>query len=165
MQGELCRPEPIDPDGKIPFCGNDAALDGAHTKKCSGEEECCGSLKEYYTNTNEDGEKRTDMVAYHGCEKDLNSALERNYTTVVCSGHLNTCFNISVDDIPHDEITFAEACFCDTDLCNDKVPDFPDPETTTNPDGPTTTTGPSGTGATILAAHIVSLVLLIAIIF
>jgi len=123
----------IDSDGKIHFCGDSAQQMGEKTKKCGGEEECCGSLKEYYIKTHEDGEVTTDMVAFHGCEKDIAAAIDSE-TVIECQGHVNTCYNASDSDIVNQEVTYAEGCFCDEDLCNDNVPDFP------KPDDDTTTT-------------------------
>jgi len=65
-----CVPEPIDTQGEIPFCGDIAGME-TKTKQCGGGDECCGSLKEYFIRINEDNSTRTDMVAYHGCQKDL----------------------------------------------------------------------------------------------
>ena len=41
----VCKPEPISP--MLSFCG-DAANMESKTKKCTGGDECCGSLKEYF---------------------------------------------------------------------------------------------------------------------
>ena len=56
----------------------------------------------------------TDMITYHGCEKDLDSTLESN-VGVICDGHTNACYNVSKDDIVDEFLTEATACFCDGD--------------------------------------------------
>jgi len=126
MVGNVCTPEPLGEDA--PFCGDVAGM-GSMTKECAGAEtECCGSLKEFF-----EVEGKMTMFAFHGCEGDLAAALDAQ-VDVLCGGHENTCYNVSRDSISNDDITRAEACFCDGDLCNDNIPDFPAPTDA----GPTT---------------------------
>jgi len=134
-----CTPKPIGNDGHINFCSDHASM-GSMTKKCTGADECCGSVVEYISITNQEtGKVTTDKLAYHGCEKDLANAFDSNIN-VLCNGHTNSCYNVSRDDIHDDVITRAEACFCEGDRCNDDTPDLPDtlPGTTT-PAGPSKT--------------------------
>ena len=42
-----CTPEPIDEEGKVPFCKDTASFED-HTKQCGGGDECCGALREYF---------------------------------------------------------------------------------------------------------------------
>jgi len=134
MVGNTCTPESL--GAEIPFCGDVAGF-GAMTKECAGAEtECCGSLKEYFEKTSENGEVTVNMFAFHGCEGDLAAAMDAQ-VDVLCGGHENTCYNVSRDSIHNEEISRAEACFCDGELCNDNMPDFPKPT-----DGPSPTDGP-----------------------
>jgi len=124
MHSGTCTPEPIDAEGKVPFCGDSASM-GSSTKQCGGTDECCGVLREYFELV-VDGKDRTDMLTFHGCEKDLAGALN-SHVEVICSDHANSCFNVSMDNIQEDFLTEAEACFCEGDLCNKDLPDLPFP--------------------------------------
>ena len=42
-----CTPEPIDEEGKVPFCKDTASFEDK-TKQCGGGDECCGALREYF---------------------------------------------------------------------------------------------------------------------
>jgi len=138
LQDGPCVPKPIGEDGAVHFC-KDSATMGSMTKECTGSDECCGSLVHFMEMTNEEtGEVRIDKFAYHGCEKDLAPALGVQIE-VVCGAHTNACYNVSRDDIQGDDITRAEACFCEGDLCNNKTPDLPDDEITEAPPAPSKT--------------------------
>ena len=41
-----CDPKPIGDDGTVHFCSDHATM-ASMTKKCTGADECCGSLVEY----------------------------------------------------------------------------------------------------------------------
>ena len=41
-----CDPKPIGSDGMVHFCSDHATM-SSMTKKCTGADECCGSLVEY----------------------------------------------------------------------------------------------------------------------
>ena len=58
--------------------------------------------------------KRVDMITFHGCEKDLAGALGAHYD-IICSGHTNSCQNVSRDDIEDGTFSSGKACFCDGD--------------------------------------------------
>jgi len=121
MHGISCTPEPIP---EVPFCGDPATIESS-TKECSGSDECCGVLREYFE-MEVDGKNKVDMLTLHGCEKDMAGALGSNIE-VICEGHANACYNVSRDNIHDDFLTEATACFCDGDLCNKDLPDLPFP--------------------------------------
>ena len=60
------------------------------------------------------GVTTTDMLTFHGCEKDLAGAFGSNIN-VICDGHTNACYNVSREDIQDEFLTEAKACFCDGD--------------------------------------------------
>jgi len=126
MVDETCTPEPIDEEGKINFCGDIASME-TYTKDCTGEDECCGAIREYFQVTNEEtGVVTTDMMTYHGCEKDLAAAVGGK-VDVVCNDHTDSCYNVTRGDIHDDLIIDAKACFCEGTRCNKGIPDLPFP--------------------------------------
>jgi len=143
IKDNVCKPEPIGDVGDVAFCGDVTSME-SQTKECGGGDECCGSLKEYFEKTNNDGSKKIDMIAVHGCEKDLTTMLSANFE-VICNGHENACYNISRENFQDETLTAATACFCDTDKCNNDVPSPPVPGSTTSASGTTTPSGPSKT--------------------
>jgi len=125
MTGDTCTPVPIDTHNVAHFCKDNVTM-SSYTKQCTGADECCGSLREYFEITDpETKEKRVDMIAYHGCETDLAPVLEANFT-VNCDSHTNSCYNASQGD-PDSFMVYAKACFCDGDRCNSDIPLLPDP--------------------------------------
>jgi len=130
----------------------------SYTKQCEGGDDCCGSLREYFEIIDpKTKEKRVDMIAYHGCEKDLAPALQANFS-VICDSHTNSCYNASSGD-PNSFMMFAKACFCDGDRCNSDLPSLPDPVPT-----PTPTPTPVPGGATshqLLTVSIFCLILIV----
>jgi len=124
MHNGACTPKPIDNEGKVPFCGDSATMESS-TKQCGGGDECCGALREYFE-IEEEGKSRTDMLTFHGCEKDLAGAIG-SHVEVICKEHANSCFNVSTENIQDEFLTSAAACFCEGDLCNKDLPDLPFP--------------------------------------
>jgi len=125
MTGDSCTPVPIDGLDTLRFCKDKATM-SSYTKQCEGGDDCCGSLREYFEIIDpKTNEKRVDMIAYHGCEKDLAPALQANFS-VICDSHTNSCYNASEGN-PDDFMVFAKACFCDGDRCNSDLPSLPDP--------------------------------------
>jgi len=136
MHSGFCTPVPIDDQGKVPFCGDSATMESS-TTQCGGTDDCCGVLREYFE-MGQDGESKTDMLTFHGCEKDLAGALG-SHLEVICENHANSCFNVSREDISNEFLTEAKACFCEGDLCNKDIPDLPfPPPLPSNDTNPTT---------------------------
>merc|ERR1719394_1112083 len=147
MHGISCTPAPIE---GVPFCGDPATIESS-TKECSGSDECCGVLREYFEII-VDGKNRVHMLTLHGCEKDL----PEGYIEVICEGHSNACYNVSRDNIHDDFLTEATACFCDGDLCNKDLPDLPfPPPPPTDPTDKYTTARTTTIAATTAATTIV----------
>ena len=89
---------------------------GSNVVECASGDECCGSVKEFFVYA--DGQEvdgrpgHIDMVARHACEKTLADIFSHD---VICNDHLNTCFNVSYDNIPEHQATYVSACFCEGD--------------------------------------------------
>jgi len=118
-----------------PQCGDEATMADRVTS-CSDEGECCGVVREFFvqeaTNITEEF---IQVEVRHGCEKKLAEQFS-DYHEFLCKsgeGTENQCFNITYDNIPEHEATFADVCFCNEDRCNKDVPVMPDPPT----EGPT----------------------------
>jgi len=132
-----------------PQCGDEATMADRVTS-CSDEGECCGVVREFFvqeaTNITEEF---IQVEVRHGCEKKLAEQFS-DYHEFLCKsgeGTENQCFNITYDNIPEHEATFADVCFCNEDRCNKDVPVMPDPPTTTTTTAdPTTTTTTSQPG-------------------
>merc|ERR1711892_1265550 len=100
---------------------NDFATPEDITVNCGNGDDCCATLKEYFTDIDEDtGENSTVIIGLHGCESDLNHI---GGQTVLCSDHTDACLNIDRADLPnhqdHNVIVWdMEICFCSRDRCN-----------------------------------------------
>jgi len=100
------------------------------TVNCANGDDCCASMKEYFTKVDEDtGEKSTVIIGRHGCESDLSHIGEE---TVLCSEHTDACVNIDHASLPdHNDnnvtVTDIEICFCSGDRCNTEDPIPPEP--------------------------------------
>jgi len=138
----------------VAFCGDFATPEDI-TTNCANGDDCCASLKEYFTTIDEDtGENSTTIIGRHGCESDLNHIGEQ---TVLCSDYTDSCMNIDRSSLPdhtHNNVTVSdiEICFCSGDRCNNDDPIPPEPTTTT-------TTGSPGGGASSLVSSIIVLLL------
>jgi len=121
----------------IPFCKDDPSLD-SFTKQCGNGDDCCGSVKEYTIRV-VDGKEEKTMIARHDCESDLKGVIVNQ--AVLCNKNDYACFNVSKDNMAHQEATFAEACFCEGDRCN--AHDMPDFTVTDPPTEPTQGGGPT----------------------
>jgi len=114
----------------IPVCGDDTELE-SHVTECESGDECCGMIREYFVKEPSDGLPRyIDMVARHACEKTLTDMFDSG-PNVTCNMGFYKCYNISFDNLPEHEATYAEACYCEGDKCNNKIPDLPDPQPST----------------------------------
>eukprot|EP00090_Calanus_glacialis_P014837 TRINITY_DN2369_c0_g1_i8.p1 TRINITY_DN2369_c0_g1~~TRINITY_DN2369_c0_g1_i8.p1 ORF type:complete len:244 (-),score=68.14 TRINITY_DN2369_c0_g1_i8:687-1418(-) len=124
----------------MPEC-KDHASQQDNKKECTGEDDCCGSIKEWLEMVDNDtGEKRTLLVGRHDCETAL-----ANYAKygVLCGDHTDKCVDIDLDSLPegHNETMLrAKICFCSGPLCNWHVPGLDttlEPEPTKEPTNPT----------------------------
>jgi len=134
--GDMGQIEEVD---GVPFCKDVPNL-GSVTKQCGNGDDCCGSVREYMIR-DEDGKHVEVMIARHDCESDLKHLANED---LICDKNTYGCFNISKENIVNQDATFAEACFCEGDRCNNNMPELPNPDLTTttpsNPDMTTTTT-------------------------
>jgi len=135
----------------VPFC-NDFATPDDITTNCANGDDCCASMKEYFTTIDETtGENSTVIIGRHGCESDLNHIGEQ---TILCSDYTDSCMNIDRGSLPdHNDnnvtVTDIEICFCSGDRCNNDDPIPPEPTTTASPGG----------GASSLVSSIILLLL------
>merc|ERR1712142_457139 len=144
----------VGPLPDLPYCQDFANPDDI-TINCLNTDDCCATVKEYFTRVDENtGENSTSVIMRHGCESDLNHIGEQ---TVLCSDHPDSCFNIDKSDLPDHTytnvtVTDTEICFCDEDRCNNEAPATPTtpaipttPATPTSPATPTTSAIPTST--------------------
>eukprot|EP00091_Calanus_sinicus_P015536 TRINITY_DN3388_c0_g1_i8.p1 TRINITY_DN3388_c0_g1~~TRINITY_DN3388_c0_g1_i8.p1 ORF type:complete len:326 (-),score=81.87 TRINITY_DN3388_c0_g1_i8:164-1141(-) len=111
---------------------NDFATPEDLTVNCANGDDCCASMKSYFTTEDETtGEKSTVIIGRHGCESDLSHIGEQG---VICSEHTDACVNIDHSSLPNINdnnvtITDMEICFCSGDRCNAEDPIPPEPTT------------------------------------
>merc|ERR1711892_1373803 len=114
-----------------PECKDQASI-ADNKVECKGEDDCCGSLKEWLEmNNTETGKVTTLLIGRHDCETALAELAKYD---VLCSDHTDQCVDVDRDSLPehHEEnLLRAKICFCSGDLCNYHVPGL---ETTLEPE-------------------------------
>jgi len=116
----------------LPECKDQASI-ADNKVECKGEDDCCGSIREWLEVKNTETGNVTTLliIGRHDCETALHKYAKYD---VLCSDHTDECVDVDRDSLPenHEEnMLRAKICFCSGDLCNYRVPGL---ETTIEPE-------------------------------